>query len=322
MRNKEKWETWCRDNELTPLQEYSNTQIKYLYRFNTGEFKGCEGKAYWSSICKNIKPMYRSLTKKGVKQYMYLLGKRKGLRIISVISKSGTKTQLLYIVTKGKYKGSRGLTNMDNLRKMKRIDLRSLTTEGKKYFFNKVANGRGYTIIKYPNELFARNKCILKSPLGNEWEVSWNSFEQDRKLNCPKDNALSYGESCIRDILIDNNIDFQIEKLIKTKSEKTQRLDFYFTIGDKKYAIEYNGKQHYIQSTGYWTTSIEKIKFRDKCKKEYCIDNNISLIIIPYTKDTKKMIFKELSNNIPSINVYKDYEVSKYYRWVDNFKKK
>lgn len=322
MKNKEKWENWCKDNELTPLQEYSNTQVKYYYEFNTGEFKGCEGSVHWSGICKNVKPIYRSLTKKGVKQYMYLLGKRKGLRIISVIGKSGKRTQFLYIVTKGKYKGSKGLTNIDNLRKMKRIDLRSLTEEGKKYFFNKVANGRGYTIIKYPKKFHARNKCVLKSPLGNEWEVTWNSFEQDRKLNCPKDNVLSYGESCVRDILIDNNIDFEIEKLIKTKSEKTQRLDFYFTLGDKTYAIEYNGQQHYVQSTGYWTTPIEKVQFRDKCKREYCSDNNIDLIIIPYTKNNKSSIFEVISNRIPSINIYKDYKVSTYYRWVENFKTK
>ena len=48
--------------------------------------------------------------------------------------------------------------------------------------------------------------------------------------------------------------------------------------------IEYQGDIHYI-ITGGWNNkeNFENRQIRDKIKQEYCSQNNIKLIIIPYT---------------------------------------
>ena len=48
-------------------------------------------------------------------------------------------------------------------------------------------------------------------------------------------------------------------------------------------AIEYDGQQHYkpIEKFGV-EKAFEKTKFRDVIKNNYCKDNNINLLRIPY----------------------------------------
>lgn len=66
------------------------------------------------------------------------------------------------------------------------------------------------------------------------------------------------------------------------------RFDFYV---NNKYLIEYDGEQHFVQREKGWNDP-EKLKAtqeRDNFKNNWCKENNISLIRIPYThlKDLK-----------------------------------
>jgi len=48
--------------------------------------------------------------------------------------------------------------------------------------------------------------------------------------------------------------------------------------------IEYDGIQHFKSNGGYYTEDFLKaVQYRDKIKNQYCVDNNINLIRIPYT---------------------------------------
>lgn len=63
------------------------------------------------------------------------------------------------------------------------------------------------------------------------------------------------------------------------------RFDFY--LPDYNLFIEYDGIQHteicrYFKTDEENRKALEKIQYRDKIKNQYCIDNNINLLRIPY----------------------------------------
>ena len=117
----------------------------------------------------------------------------------------------------------------------------------------------------------------------------------------------SLGEQKITEILQENKIKFKSEFScpdLKGCNGGKLRFDFAILNEDNtvKYFIEYNGKQHYIQNGG-WNTEQEfnnRIK-NDKIKYDYCKDNNIPLIRIPYW-DYKKINLDYLKERIEECN--------------------
>jgi hypothetical protein len=86
-----------------------------------------------------------------------------------------------------------------------------------------------------------------------------------------------------------NNLSFIKEKTFNTcifpNTNYFAKFDFYI---DNKYLIEYDGEQHFYpmsfgsqKETG--TEKLLKTQERDKFKNQWCKDNNIPLIRIPYT---------------------------------------
>lgn len=93
----------------------------------------------------------------------------------------------------------------------------------------------------------------------------------------------STGESIITRFLIDNDIDFVKQKKF-SDCKRIYNLSFDFYLPDYNTCIEYNGEQHYKSVKIFGGDS--KLKYQkenDKIKKKYCDDNNMKLIIIPYT---------------------------------------
>ena len=95
----------------------------------------------------------------------------------------------------------------------------------------------------------------------------------------------SKGELKIADILTKNNIPFEAEKIFDTckftDTHKNARFDFYV---NNKYIIEYDGLQHF-KEYDEWVgkNGFEKIKSHDLFKNQWCKENDIPLIRIPYT---------------------------------------
>lgn len=93
----------------------------------------------------------------------------------------------------------------------------------------------------------------------------------------------SHGEQTVAKILQDNNIPFIQEKVMFKYSNKTNaKFDFYV---DNKYLVEYDGETHYKYNMHGWHNE-EQLKAqqeRDMIKNQWCKDNNIPLIRIPYT---------------------------------------
>lgn len=103
----------------------------------------------------------------------------------------------------------------------------------------------------------------------------------------------SAGEQKISNLLTINNIFYQKEKIFNNcilKSGNKARFDFYV---NNKYLIEYDGQQHFQDSptrNSYFTVEkLKAIKENDSLKNQWCKENNIPLIRIPYThyKDLK-----------------------------------
>ena len=105
----------------------------------------------------------------------------------------------------------------------------------------------------------------------------------------------SNGERTVQTILEENNIPFIGEKSIRTGRKRPQRLDFYIELKGNKYAIEYMGQQHFVQSTGHWDKPLEYVKKLDRIKKEYCEKNDIKLLYINYPILDKRVILDMIS---------------------------
>ena len=96
----------------------------------------------------------------------------------------------------------------------------------------------------------------------------------------------SQGEDKIADILIQNQIPFQIQYSPSdfTFDNKQTKCYFDFYV-NKKYFIEFDGEQHFHgHGTGWFNEeTYKKTKQRDLEKNQYCFNNNIPIIRIPYT---------------------------------------
>lgn len=69
-----------------------------------------------------------------------------------------------------------------------------------------------------------------------------------------------------------------------TDTQYMAKFDFFI---NNKYIIEYDGKQHfkYFKSVNNWNTkdNFEKTQKHDNFKNQWCKENNIPIIRIPYT---------------------------------------
>lgn len=112
--------------------------------------------------------------------------------------------------------------------------------------------------------------------------VLGSNLRNNHTTSCGCDRR-SQGEQKIISILNENNIPFEDEKvLFKYSNGYNAKFDFYV---DNKYLIEYDGNIHYIETPHGWNTieQVHQAQERDAIKNQWCKDNNIPLIRIPYT---------------------------------------
>lgn len=127
---------------------------------------------------------------------------------------------------------------------------------------------------------------------GNYKEVSGGDLQSGRVSSC---GCLMAGTSSqwslkIEQILKENDIKYETEKIFpECRNPKTNyKLRFDFYLPDYNCCIEYDGEQHFIVKGG-WNTeeNLEATQYRDNIKDNFCKDNNIKLIRIPYTENKK-----------------------------------
>ena len=122
---------------------------------------------------------------------------------------------------------------------------------------------------------------LCQCECGNQKVVSYKNLIQGKTTSCGCSHIRSKGEQKIASLLKQHNIPFVQEKIFENcrfvETNLPARFDFYV---DNKYLIEYDGEQHFIDS---FYGTLTKNKQRDKIKNQYCKQNNIPLIRIPYT---------------------------------------
>lgn len=104
---------------------------------------------------------------------------------------------------------------------------------------------------------------------------------------CPQCSKESFGEKAVRKFLVNNNI-YYIPQYRFNDCKYKLTLPFDFYLPKYNICIEYQGQQHYYpvdfagQGTDWAKEQLELCQKRDCIKKDYCKNNNILLITIPY----------------------------------------
>lgn len=120
---------------------------------------------------------------------------------------------------------------------------------------------------------------------GNEENyMSASNIKRQQSCGCLHE---SKGSRKIKELLENNNIKFVQEKRFSDLQFKDSghyaRFDFY--LPDYNVIIEYDGQQHFIQGNGVYDNEekFAKTQEHDNIKNQYCKENNITIIRIPYT---------------------------------------
>lgn len=129
-----------------------------------------------------------------------------------------------------------------------------------------------------PNRTYWHCRCAC----GNECDVLLENLTSPKRFPSCGCQTSSRGELKIEQLLNDNNIIYEKEKsfdsCINPETNRPLRFDFFV---NNSYLIEFDGEQHFKDR---WFEDLEEIQYRDNIKTQWCKDNNIPLIRIPYTK--------------------------------------
>ena len=123
-------------------------------------------------------------------------------------------------------------------------------------------------------------KCDCGNP--NLISVLGSNLRSGHTQSCGCER-MSHGEIAVSNLLKKNKIPFEQEKVFfKFANGRNAYFDFYV---DNKYIIEYDGETHYQANIHGWHTPEKLIQQqeRDAIKNQWCKNNNIPLIRIPYT---------------------------------------
>ena len=150
----------------------------------------------------------------------------------------------------------------------------------------------GYLTVLKLNDTYKKEKNISSRKIywdcqckcGAITTVEGTHLRRGEILSCGC--LLSKGEEKISQLLIDNNIKFEKQKIFSTckNNKNNQYYRFDFWINDS-FLLEFDGIQHYQYTNSGWNTkeNYEKTIERDNYKNNWCLENNIPLKRIPYT---------------------------------------
>ena len=131
------------------------------------------------------------------------------------------------------------------------------------------------------------HKCLIDD---YEWYATANNTLNG--YGCPKCTVISKGEKIISQLLDSHAIAYIQQKRFEDCRD-IQTLPFDFYLPDYNILIEYDGIQHY-EPIDYFggQEAFETTVKHDNMKNEYCKNNGISLLRIPYFKNVEE----ELNN--------------------------
>lgn len=147
------------------------------------------------------------------------------------------------------------------------------------------------------NQKFGKLTALYPTDRRHYGSVIWHCrCDCGNECNTPSDSLISghtascgclrnsLGEFNIKRILNVNKIKYKEQYTFSDlKDKKLLRFDFAILDKNNKVIriIEFDGKQHYEESN-FFTQTLKEQKERDYIKNQYCKDNNIPLVRIPY----------------------------------------
>ena len=159
----------------------------------------------------------------------------------------------------------------------------------------------GYKLLTKKEDFInlTKTRLLIQCPQGHIYDVKWNNFLNGKR--CPYCKR-SKGEEKISEILKEFNVEYIAQyTYLDCKDKRALPFDFY--IPSLNICIEYDGEQHYnpVKFKNQSEEEIEnnyKITVKhDNIKTQYCLDNDIKLIRIPYWEfDNIENILKQELN--------------------------
>ena len=132
----------------------------------------------------------------------------------------------------------------------------------------------------------AKWKCICKH-CGREFTTEGKNIRGGVVKSCGC--VHSWNEQNITKLFLNNGIEFAAQYTfpdLKGKDYHPLRFDFaVFNNGQLHHLIEYNGLQHYEETSGEWGKYYSSLIENDQKKIQYCKDHNIELRIIKYNQN-------------------------------------
>lgn len=161
--------------------------------------------------------------------------------------------------------------------------------------FIKKASKIHNNVYSYVNTEYngAKNKIKILCKKHGLFEQNASSHLEGR--GCPICST-SLGETRIINFFINNSIVYRYQKKFK-KCKNKRLLPFDFYVLDYNLLIEYDGEQHYNSSEYFGgEEKLKSTQKNDEIKNEYCKNNGISLLRIPYWefKNIETILEKEL----------------------------
>lgn len=157
----------------------------------------------------------------------------------------------------------------------------------------------------------AKDYLLFRCPDGHEFRMTWDNFKQGQR--CPE-CQLSKGARMVLYHLRTLGLNFDIEYYFKNCRGNRKPLPFDFVIFDKdgqvEWLCEFDGELHY-EPPRYSHDEEKNLKnFKrtqryDKIKTEYCANNNIPLLRIPYWERDNGNIEKVIDDFIFSLSLKK-----------------
>jgi hypothetical protein len=154
-----------------------------------------------------------------------------------------------------------------------------------------------------------------KCNCGETFKNSWDKFKQRKRIYCDNcNNAISSYERKTIELLDKLNIkykkEYQIDNPLHRNGNHKLRYDFY--LKDYNAMIEVDGHFHFKKTFSKYRNGEEIFKKRqlyDQIKNQYCIDNNIPLLRIPYWEfdknDNYKKLIIDFINKNSDLNLYR-----------------
>jgi len=182
-------------------------------------------------------------------------------------------------------------------------------------------NSRGFVLLNEDEFKNTREVGNFRCSKGHTWSCYIHNVYSE-KSGCPHCSTTT-GERRCRFILetIYKKPFIRTRDVVKINGQRLE-LDMYNE--ELMIACEYNGPQHYFEDKNFFHKEggFEEQVERDSLKKKYCKDNEIKLIVVPYTiykfMDTVEFILSELSLNIDELDIDWGIKQIEYTTILDN----